>query len=215
MYYVSVSCFLLFILHSFLLFCSHRFFTEVSMILFMNKADILKEKLLKSKPQQGTDASAAISPIRTNTSNQTSRPHFNSLTSSSGANGYTYVSQNHRSQIQIETNVSSMKVEEEDTTSLTSISSSGSCGSSSSQSPVKANNSLSFDRYFPEYAGDPSDVQQVQEFLIRMFDSVRRLKSKRLFSHCTTAVDTENIKIVFNDVRMTILQKNITSLMLQ
>lgn len=69
--------------------------------------------------------------------------------------------------------------------------------------------------YFEDFRGDPHDLQQVQRFLVDWFYSVRRNRHKPLFHHFTTAVDTENIKVVFNAVRDTILQKNITQLMLQ
>lgn len=192
------------------------FFTEVSMILFLNKADILRHKLMRSKPGIGsaspdvtTDAQVGS---RKGSRKGRQRPLLNSLTSGP----------------LLSPSVSD-EARDEDSTSLTSVSSgdslsdsdsdddsslSSSCEPSSSPRVSKAK-SLSFDRYFPSYCGDPFDVHQVQDFLIKMFDSVRRTKSKRLFSHCTTAVDTENIKLVFADVRMTILQKNITALMLQ
>lgn len=69
--------------------------------------------------------------------------------------------------------------------------------------------------FFPEFRGDPYELGAVQSFLLQLFDSARKNRKKPLFRHFTTAVDTENIKVVFNAVRDTILQKNITQLMLQ
>lgn len=69
--------------------------------------------------------------------------------------------------------------------------------------------------YFPEFMGDPTELGAVQAFIIGLFDAVRRDKRKQMYHHFTTAVDTENIKYVFNAVRNTILQNNITQLMLQ
>lgn len=69
--------------------------------------------------------------------------------------------------------------------------------------------------FFPEFKGDPHKLEDVQSFILGLFESVRRDPKKALFHHFTTAVDTENIKVVFNAVRDTILQKNITQLMLQ
>jgi hypothetical protein len=159
------------------------------MILFMNKADILQQKILKSKPR----------PLKTlQEANRDYKPLYVDDIDEKGCS--------HRHSIKYPD-------EDDDTTSLTSISSSG--GYDSDADIFSQEHSHPFNRYFPDYAGDPYDLEQVQEFLIMMFDSVRRLKHKRLFSHCTTAVDTKNIKIVFNDVRMTILQKNIHALMLQ
>lgn len=163
------------------------------MILFMNKADILQQKILKSKPSP----KKRVSP-------------YDDLTPDKYGIVHAY-----------DTKYPGCE-EDEDTTSLTSISSSRSDDSSDDDdiysqyiSERNGRKSRPFNRFFPDYTGDPYDLPQVQKFLIAMFDSVRRLKHKRLFSHCTTAVDTENIKIVFNDVRMTILQKNINALMLQ
>ncbi|XP_023226871.1 guanine nucleotide-binding protein subunit alpha-13-like isoform X2 [Centruroides sculpturatus] len=75
--------------------------------------------------------------------------------------------------------------------------------------------SANISEYFPQFRGDPFSIDDVQKFILDLFDDVRRDKKKPLFHHYTTAVDTENIKVVFNAVRDTILQKNITQLMLQ
>lgn len=69
--------------------------------------------------------------------------------------------------------------------------------------------------FFPEFQGDPFDLVQVQTFILRYFESTRRDQTKGIFHHYTTAIDTENIKVVFNAVRESIVQKNITQLMLQ
>lgn len=69
--------------------------------------------------------------------------------------------------------------------------------------------------YFPEFQGDPHSLEDVKRFLCNMFDSRRRERSKPLFHHFTTAVDTENIKHVFQDVKDTILHDNLKLLMLQ
>ncbi|XP_020625527.1 guanine nucleotide-binding protein subunit alpha-13-like [Orbicella faveolata] len=69
--------------------------------------------------------------------------------------------------------------------------------------------------YFPAFQGDPRKLEDVQNFILQMFDSKRRERSKALFHHFTTAIDTENIKFVFHAVKDTILQDNLKSLMLQ
>lgn len=69
--------------------------------------------------------------------------------------------------------------------------------------------------YFPEYTGDPFDVESVQMFFVDMFDHIRRDRKRPFYYHFTTAIDTENIKVVFSAVKDTILQKNINQLMLQ
>ena len=74
---------------------------------------------------------------------------------------------------------------------------------------------VSIGDYFPEFEGDPHDIATVKNFVLHLFDSRRRDKRKPLFHHFTTAVDTENIKHVFQDVKDTILHDNLRSLMLQ
>ena len=68
---------------------------------------------------------------------------------------------------------------------------------------------------FPEFEGDPYCLEDVQNFMLGLFDECRRERSKPLFHHFTTAIDTENIKFVFQAVKDTILQDNLKSLMLQ
>lgn len=69
--------------------------------------------------------------------------------------------------------------------------------------------------FFLQFQGDPYNLLDVQNFILQMFDSRRRERSKALFHHFTTAIDTENIKFVFHAVKDTILQDNLKSLMLQ
>ncbi|XP_050393684.1 guanine nucleotide-binding protein subunit alpha-12 [Patella vulgata] len=69
--------------------------------------------------------------------------------------------------------------------------------------------------YFEEFQGNPHNLEDVKIFMLKMFDSRRRDKSKPLFHHFTTAIDTDNIERVFKDVRDTILHDNLKSLMLQ
>lgn len=70
-------------------------------------------------------------------------------------------------------------------------------------------------QYFPSFAGNPFEPSDVQSFLLQFFGSTKRDPKKPLFHHFTTAVDTENIKVVFNAVKDTILRRNLQSLMLQ
>ncbi|KAF0765318.1 guanine nucleotide-binding protein subunit alpha isoform X1, partial [Aphis craccivora] len=69
--------------------------------------------------------------------------------------------------------------------------------------------------YFPHFTGDPHSLPDVQTFLLDFFRQAKRDPRKSLFHHFTTAVDTENIKVVFNAVKDTILHRNLESLMLQ
>lgn len=69
--------------------------------------------------------------------------------------------------------------------------------------------------FFPQFEGNPRKLADVQEFELSLFDSRRRERSNPLFHHFTTAIDTENIRFVFQAVRDTILRDNLKSLMLQ
>ena len=69
--------------------------------------------------------------------------------------------------------------------------------------------------YFPKFSGDPRSLKDVQQFLVSLFDQRRSERSQPLFHYFTTAIDTRNIKFVFQAVHDTILRKNINSLMLQ
>ncbi|XP_016125993.1 guanine nucleotide-binding protein subunit alpha-13-like [Sinocyclocheilus grahami] len=70
--------------------------------------------------------------------------------------------------------------------------------------------------YFPEFTGDPHNLQDVQNFLVECFHNKRReQQQKPLYHHFTTAINTENIRLVFRDVKDTILHDNLKQLMLQ
>ncbi|XP_052467292.1 guanine nucleotide-binding protein subunit alpha-13 isoform X2 [Carassius gibelio] len=70
--------------------------------------------------------------------------------------------------------------------------------------------------YFPEFTGDPHNLPDVQKFLVDCFRNKRREpQQKPLYHHFTTAINTENIRLVFRDVKDTILHDNLKQLMLQ
>ncbi|XP_056143306.1 guanine nucleotide-binding protein subunit alpha-13b [Lampris incognitus] len=70
--------------------------------------------------------------------------------------------------------------------------------------------------YFPEFSGDPASLADVQRFLVECFRNKRReQQQKPLYHHFTTAINTENIRLVFRDVKDTILHDNLKQLMLQ
>ncbi|CAL8264451.1 guanine nucleotide-binding protein subunit alpha-13 [Gadus morhua] len=75
--------------------------------------------------------------------------------------------------------------------------------------------------YFPEFSGDPGSLADVQRFLVDCFRGKRREQppaqqaQKPLYHHFTTAINTENIRLVFRDVKDTILHDNLKQLMLQ
>ncbi|KAJ3601563.1 hypothetical protein NHX12_032531 [Muraenolepis orangiensis] len=72
--------------------------------------------------------------------------------------------------------------------------------------------------YFSEFSGDPARLADVQRFLVECFRGKRREQQqpqKPLYHHFTTAINTENIRLVFRDVKDTILHDNLKQLMLQ
>ncbi|XP_078482185.1 guanine nucleotide-binding protein subunit alpha-13-like [Ciona intestinalis] len=69
--------------------------------------------------------------------------------------------------------------------------------------------------YFPDFEGDPLDLSDVQNYLVYKFESQRRDRGKPFFHHFTMAIDTNNIRFVFNAVKDTILHDNLHQLMLQ
>ncbi|XP_054363699.1 guanine nucleotide-binding protein subunit alpha-12 isoform X1 [Mirounga angustirostris] len=74
---------------------------------------------------------------------------------------------------------------------------------------------VSIKKHFPDFKGDPHRLEDVQRYLVQSFDRKRRNRSKPLFHHFTTAIDTENIRFVFHAVKDTILQENLKDIMLQ
>ena len=70
--------------------------------------------------------------------------------------------------------------------------------------------------YFPEYTGTEHSLPEIQAFMVDCFRAKRRdATQKPLYHHFTTAINTENIRLVFRDVKDTILHDNLKQLMLQ
>lgn len=69
--------------------------------------------------------------------------------------------------------------------------------------------------YAPGFCGEWQDIEDVKKFILYYFLSARKFIGKPLYHHFTTAVDTNNIKNVFRDVKDTILKKNLDALLLQ
>ena len=68
---------------------------------------------------------------------------------------------------------------------------------------------------FSGYTGNASNLSEVQAFILSLFNARRREQKGELYHHFTTAIDTDNIKVVFNAVKDIILHSNIKSIMLQ
>uniref|UniRef100_A0A3B1JI38 Guanine nucleotide binding protein (G protein), alpha 13b n=1 Tax=Astyanax mexicanus TaxID=7994 RepID=A0A3B1JI38_ASTMX len=59
--------------------------------------------------------------------------------------------------------------------------------------------------YFSDFTGDPHNLEEVKDFLVTCFRNKRRdQQQKPLYHHFTTAINTENIRLVFRDVKDTI-----------
>lgn len=70
--------------------------------------------------------------------------------------------------------------------------------------------------YFPDYDGPEHSLPDVQAFMVECFRAKRRDSTQKpLYHHFTTAINTENIRLVFRDVKDTILHDNLKQLMLQ
>jgi len=81
--------------------------------------------------------------------------------------------------------------------------------------PVQNCHRSNIQHWFQSFGGNPENLEDVQHFLVSLFHARKRDEKRLLFHHFTTAIDTDNIKKVFEDVRDTILHKNIETLMLQ
>ncbi|CAG06597.1 unnamed protein product, partial [Tetraodon nigroviridis] len=58
--------------------------------------------------------------------------------------------------------------------------------------------------YFPEYTGPEHSLADIQAFMVECFRARRRdATQKPLYHHFTTAINTENIRLVFRDVKDT------------
>lgn len=66
--------------------------------------------------------------------------------------------------------------------------------------------------YMPAQASDISDdtdMKQCAEFFKKCFIAKNKNQDKSVFTHITTAVDTSNVKFVFNAVVAIILEENL------
>ncbi|CAD6197298.1 unnamed protein product [Caenorhabditis auriculariae] len=70
-------------------------------------------------------------------------------------------------------------------------------------------------QYLDDFTGDHLSVRDVQFFLVDKFEASRKDRARPFFYHFTTAVNTDNIRRVFKDVRESILEKNLEALMMQ
>ena len=71
--------------------------------------------------------------------------------------------------------------------------------------------------FFPAFSGKPGNIEEALDFMILLFqngfaNSLNGATDRALFLHVTCATDTKNIRKVFEDVKTTILRKNISEL---
>jgi hypothetical protein len=63
--------------------------------------------------------------------------------------------------------------------------------------------------YFPEYKGG-ADVQEAQMFMQHLFITKNRTPTKAVYTHVTCATDTNQVSVVFGDVKDIIIRKSIS-----
>jgi hypothetical protein len=81
--------------------------------------------------------------------------------------------------------------------------------------------------YLPDYKGNNRNVNEVQLFLLGLFEVCRRRRDRPFFYHFTTgtptpvhsfahipAVDTQNIRRVFDDCREIILEQSVKDILM-
>lgn len=77
--------------------------------------------------------------------------------------------------------------------------------------------------YCDDFDGDPHSLEQVENYLQLKFQNLKhhdptvdsQMYSTSIYSHFTTAIDTNNIKTIFESVRQMIFEKNCKAIMLQ
>ena len=70
--------------------------------------------------------------------------------------------------------------------------------------------------FFPDFKGDPWNVEHVQTFFVNLFRQARSLNaSKPFYFHFTTAIDSSNVKKVFDSIKHTIIQQRLSEFGLQ
>ena len=68
--------------------------------------------------------------------------------------------------------------------------------------------------YFPDYSGSDGDVQAAAGYFANKFKSLNRLEDREIYVHYTNATDTNLLKLTMQSVQDTIIQSNLTTLIL-
>ena|SRR5436190_12665807 len=69
-------------------------------------------------------------------------------------------------------------------------------------------------RYFPDYKGDPTDWKLASKYFLRKFEMLNRNSEKEIYSHFTTATDTNLLSITMKSVQDLIIQRNLRTFLM-
>lgn len=68
--------------------------------------------------------------------------------------------------------------------------------------------------YFPDYTGASNDYKAASEYFANKFRALNRTEDREIYVHFTNATDTNLLKLTMQSVQDTIIQSNLTTLIL-
>lgn len=68
--------------------------------------------------------------------------------------------------------------------------------------------------YFPDYSGADNDFQAAAAYFATKFKALNRTDDREIYVHYTNATDTNLLKLTMASVQDTIIQSNLTTLIL-
>lgn len=68
--------------------------------------------------------------------------------------------------------------------------------------------------YFPDYTGENGDYNAASKYFANKFRSLNRTEDREIYVHFTNATDTNLLKITMQSVQDTIIQTNLSTLIL-
>ena len=68
--------------------------------------------------------------------------------------------------------------------------------------------------YFPDYTGAKNDFDAAAQYFASKFRSLNRTEDREIYVHFTNATDTNLLKLTMQSVQDTIIQNNLTTLIL-
>ena len=152
---------------------NNRFLEHAALILFLNKSDVLREKLELAR-QSATASAPAIAQARSLALAETH----------SSSEAQAHEGTNTEQTLERRQSAPNLRL-------------------------------LPFAHYFPTFSGDSFDADAVQRFVGALFVSRVRDPHRLVYRHATTAVDTTNMRHVFNNVKHTVLMRNIQQVLLE